>query len=259
LAEVSKPPSRHSILAPGNLLMLQERERLLVRILRERAIDTLAGRRVFEAGCGGGYNLRLMLQWGAHPGDLAGIDLDEAAVEYCHQSVSDIRVHHGSAATIPEAAEHFDLSIAFTLFSSVPSDDVARQIGAEIIRVTRPGGLILVYDMRRTNPWNPAVHKVVKADIRRWFPGCRLQSHSLTLLPQVARPIGRFVPALYGLLSSLPPLRTHAMYVLQRPAGRVVDVDAFARENASVETATSAQATVIASASRRSGSDASRA
>jgi hypothetical protein len=94
---------------------------------------------------------------------------------------------------------------------------VAAGIGRELVRITRPGGLIFVYDMRYPNPWNKDVRRITKAAIRRWFPGCRLRTRTLTLLPQLARPIGRRAGFLYGPLAAVPPLRSHALYVLQTP------------------------------------------
>jgi SAM-dependent methyltransferase len=214
--------SRHSILEMGNLLMLQERERFLVQLFRKQEIHTLEGLHVFEAGCGGGYNLRQMVQWGARPENLAGIDVDPAAADYSRSHSPEIRVHCGSAAHIPEADESFDLCMAFTLFSSVPDEDVAHGIGREMFRITRPGGLIVVYDMRRRNPANRRVHPIGPDDLRRWFPKCPLRVRSITLAPPIARPAGRYAPWLYGPLSFIPLLRTHAMYVLRRPATAVV-------------------------------------
>ena len=210
--------NQHSILHPGNLLMVQERERLILRLLRRQGVDSLEAFRAFEAGCSTGYNLRLLVQWGARPEHLAGIDIDGAAVDYVKSRSPGIRAHLGSADTVPEADEVFDLSLAFTLFSSVPDEDVARGIAAEMFRVTRPGGLILVYDMRRANPRNPAVHAVKAEDVRRWFPRCPMRVKTITLAPPIARPGGRYAPWAYGVLASIPPLRTHAMYVLRRPA-----------------------------------------
>lgn len=210
--------AKHSILEPGNLMMVQERERFLLKLLRRHGYESLDELRAFEAGCSTGYNMRLLVQWGGRPEHIAGIDLDEAAVEYCASHSPEIRVHHGSADSIAEADECFDLSIAFTLFSSVPNEEVARGIARELFRITRPGGLILVYDMRRRNPANRAVHPISSDDIRRWFPKCPLRTTPITLAPPIARPLGRFAPFLYGPLAALPPLRTHAMHVLRRPA-----------------------------------------
>lgn len=206
-----------SILQPGNLLMVQERERYLAGLFRRVGWHSLAHLRAFEAGCSTGYNLRLLVQWGARPEHLAGQDLNGEAVRYCRSRSPEVRVHEGSAERVPEPDQAFDLSLAFTLFSSVPDEDVAQRIAAEMVRVTRPGGLILVYDMRRRNPRNPKVHPVSAEDVRRWFPRCPMRVKTLTLAPPIARAVGRFAPWLYGPLAAIPLLRTHAMYVLRRP------------------------------------------
>lgn len=207
-----------SVLDPGNQLIVQERERLLARTFQEHGHRTLSDARVFEAGCGGGYNLRQMVQWGAEPANVAGIELSEERVAYTRERCAGMRVHHGSAESIPEPDQSFDVSLAFTLFSSIGDEAVAERIAQELFRITRPGGLIVVYDMRRSNPGNGAVHAVDRDDIQRWFPKCRVKTHHLTLAPPVARRMGRFTSFLYGPLVTIPPLRTHSMHVMRRPA-----------------------------------------
>jgi len=210
--------SRHSILEPGNLLMVQERERFLLGVFGRQGIDSLDGIRVFEAGCSTGYNLRLMVQWGGRPENMAGLDLDPAATDYAKAHSPEIRVHSGSAAAVPEPDGNFDLSLAFTLFSSVHDEDVAHGIARELFRLTRPGGLIIIYDMRRRNPANRQVHPIAMDDIRRWFPKCPVRARSITLAPPIARPLGHYAPWLYGPLATIPLLRSHTMFVLRRPA-----------------------------------------
>lgn len=209
--------ANQSILEAGNLLMVQERERFLRKLLRTHGFDSLDQFRAFEAGCSTGYNMRLFVQWGARPENIAGIDLDPAAVDYNRARAPEIRVHSGSASDIPETDATFDLALAFTLFSSVPDEGDAHAIAAELFRITRPGGLIVVYDMRKRNPGNRNVHPVTADDVRRWFPKCPMRVTTITLAPPLARPIGRWAPWLYGPLSAIPFLRSHAMYVLRRP------------------------------------------
>ena len=205
-----------SILNPGNLLMVQERERFLAGFFRRAGFSSLDDVRVFEAGCSTGYNLRAMVQWGGRPENMAGIDLDPAAVDYCKAHAPEIRVHSGSADHIPEADGGFDLALAFTLFSSVPDEAVSAGIGRELSRIVRPGGFVIVYDMRRKSPGNRNVHPVSSQDVRRWFPKCQLKSRSITLAPPLARGIGRRAGWCYGVLAAVPLLRTHEMHVLKK-------------------------------------------
>lgn len=211
------------MLDPGDLLMVQERERILARIFQRAGFRTLEAASIFEAGSGGGYNLRQFVQWGAHPGNLAGIDIDVDRVAYCMEHSPAIRVHIGSAESIPEEDGAFDISVAFTLFSSIHDEEVSAAIGEELYRVTRPGGLILIYDMRRNNPRNNTVHAVARDDIHRWFPKCRVRGRHLTLAPPLARVVAKRAPFLYGPLALVPLLRTHSLYVLRRPASSPFD------------------------------------
>jgi SAM-dependent methyltransferase len=211
-------PGRYSILNPGDLAIIQERERALNRVLRRYGYNTLEGVRVFEAGCGGGYNLRMFQQWGCLPGDLAGVDIDGERIEQLRANNPGFRVYEGSASSVPEDAASFDIAIAFTLFSSVADDGTSAAIAAEMSRVTKAGGLMLVYDMRRKSPRNPSVHPVSDEDVRRWFPDCRPRRVRLTLVPPLARMVCSRLPALYGPLAVLPLARTHTLHVMRRPA-----------------------------------------
>lgn len=209
--------NRHSLLETGNLLMVEERERYLAHLLRRAKVESLEGLRFFEAGCAGGYNLRMFVQFGARPENVVGMDLDGASVDYCRAHASDITVHHGSADEVPEPDESFDVSLAFTLFSSVPTEEISQGIANELLRVTKPGGLVLVYDMRRKSPRNPSVHPISNDDVRRWFAGCSIASRSITLAPPLARILGRRAPGLYGLFAAIPPLRTHSYHAVRKP------------------------------------------
>ena len=207
---------RHSILRPGNLLMVQERERLLARLLSASSLGPLEELRVFEAGCSTAYNLRLLVQWGCRPEHLAGIDLDPDAVAYARSRSPGIRIHEGRAQAIAEPDGAFDLTLAFTLLSSAGGPEPARAIAAELVRITRVGGLVLVYDMRRRST-NPSVRRVSRADIQSWFPRCRIRSRSLTLAPPLARAAGSRAPWAYGPMAALPFLRTHALHMITVP------------------------------------------
>jgi SAM-dependent methyltransferase len=202
----------------GTICILQERERALSGVLRKAGFRNLEGVKLFDAGCGTGYSLRQFVQWGAHPKDLAGIDIDNTRIEYARSHAPAIRVHGGSAESIPEPDKSFDVCFAARLFSSLHNEDAAERIALEMFRITRPGGLIVVYDIRRKQPGNPAIQSVDADDIRRWFPKCRAKTRHLTLPSTLAGILGRIGPAAYGTVGLVPPVRTHSLHVMRRPA-----------------------------------------
>lgn len=197
--------------------MIQERERYVAKIVRHRFGESLDEARVFEAGCGGGYNLRQLVQWGFAPENLLGVDVDQARVAYARTHSAQIDIRHCSADQVAAPDSSYDFSLAFTLFSSVPDEETAAAIAEEMFRLTAPGGILLIYDMRRRNPYNDVIRPVGADDIRRWFPKCPMVSRSITLVPPLARFAGRRAPWLYGPLAKLPFLRSHAMYLLRKP------------------------------------------
>lgn len=193
--------------------MLDERRLLVAEVLRRAGRDDARGLRVFEAGCSSGYNLREFVQLGADPRDLAGIDISAEKVEAGRLIAPLLRLHAGDAQVVPEPDASFDIGLAFTLFSSVPGEAASAAIAAELMRVVRPDGLILVYDMRRPSPSNSSVHRIRRSDSDRWFPGCRRRTYTLTVAP----PLARRLPALYGIFRLAPILRTHEFHVLRLP------------------------------------------
>jgi len=205
---------------PGTLLVEQERERLLAKVLRGRGWGSLEDMRLFDAGCGSGDNLRLFTRWGARPSNLMGMDSDPELTAYCVSRSPEIRIHTGNAERVPEPDRSFDVSLAFTLFSTVHDEELRSTIAAEMFRVTKPGGLILVYDRRRADG---AAGVVTPADIRRWFPKCPARVHRLTLGHALTSAAGRFAPWAYGALAAIPLLRTHLLIELKRPAQSIFD------------------------------------
>src|SRR3970282_1559087 len=115
LRAIRRPEDRreHSALEMGNLLMLQERERFLVKHFALRGIRSLEEFRVFAAGCSAGYNLRLMVQGGARPENVVGMEIDPSQANYVASRSSQIRVHVGSADSIPGGDKTFDLGVPF--------------------------------------------------------------------------------------------------------------------------------------------------
>ena len=65
---------RYSFLSPAVYMSVQERERALLRWIRDCGVAPLASRRLIEIGCGSGQNLLDLLRFGFQPE--SGVDLE---------------------------------------------------------------------------------------------------------------------------------------------------------------------------------------
>jgi SAM-dependent methyltransferase len=191
--------------------------------LQRAGLWPLAGRRVLDVGCGSGRVLAGLQAWGARPADLVGVDLLPERAAAARRNYPEIDFRRANAERLDFADASFHLVLVFTVFSSILDPGMAANVAAEIRRVCAPGGGVLWYDFRYDNPRNPHVRGVGKGDAAALFPGWRLDLRSLTLLPPLARRLGRFTPRLYPALSRVPFLRTHYLGVLGKEEGRRKD------------------------------------
>ena len=212
-------PDLYSLAHDSNLFARQQLERSLVKLLRRNNNFPLHDKRVADIGCGGGSWLLEYATWGANTVDLAGIDIDGEKISRAAGRLADTDLRTGDACHLPWENGRFDIVSQYTLFSSILSAPVRMSVASEMLRVLKPGGLILWYDMRIGNPANKSVLGMNEQEIRRLFPHCRIDLEKTTLAPPLAR---RIVPLswIIGMaLESIPLLRTHYAAVIQKPLG----------------------------------------
>ena len=146
-----------------------------------------------------------------------GVDLREEAVARAASAHPWASFVAASADALPVEAESFDVVVAAVLFSSLPSDTMERAVAGEISRVLRPGGSLVWYDMRYPNPANAAVHPLRRGRIKSLFRGWTGRLDAMTVIPPLARRLGVATHALYPVLHSFVPLRSHLLGALRKP------------------------------------------
>jgi ubiquinone/menaquinone biosynthesis C-methylase UbiE len=208
--------NRWSSANPGNRSILAERRRAFARLLAEAGMNPIGDRRVIEVGSGTGSELAWLVELGARPSNLAGIDLLPDRVAVARSAFPQIDFRQGNAERLDFAGGSFDLAMAITIFSSILDPAMASNVAAEIERVLKPGGGLLWYDVRYDSVSNPNVKAVPRARVRALFPGMEGRLSTTTLLPPLARRLGPATPILYPTLRLLPPLRSHLVGVLRK-------------------------------------------
>lgn len=202
---------------PGNRAIAAERARVLKNALDSAGFMSLANRRVLDVGCGYGAILASLQQWEAQPTHLFGVELLGERVAEAQTHHPELQIQQGNGANLACQDSIFDLVIFFTVFSSVLDTEVRRSMANEAIRVLKPGGAIVWYDFRVRNPNNPHTRPLTRADIRAMFPEFHTKLQTVTLLPPLARRLGKLTSVLYPLLRNIPFLRTHYLGLLVKP------------------------------------------
>ncbi|WP_395698893.1 class I SAM-dependent methyltransferase [Aquabacterium sp.] len=210
---------RYSLLQPDVWQTVQERQRALLRLFARRGLSDLAALRLLEVGCGAGGNLLEFLRMGLRPEHLAGVELLPERHEIARAVLPPaVTLWQGDASRLPVEPASRDIVCQFTVFSSLLDDAFQQQLAAAMWSWVAPGGGVLWYDFTIDNPRNRDVRGVPLRRVEALFPHARLWHRRLTLAPPLARVLCRIHPALYTVFNTLPPLRTHVLAWLEKPA-----------------------------------------
>ncbi len=134
------------------------RRRVLNAVLDGIALPP--GAHVLDAGCGSGRELDEL----ARRGRVAGVDVSDACVARA-RSRGHADVHRAAIEQLPFADATFDLVTCLDVIEHTPDD---RATLAELRRVTRPGGLLVVTVPAYPSLWS--AHDVVNRHFRRYRP-----------------------------------------------------------------------------------------
>jgi ubiquinone/menaquinone biosynthesis C-methylase UbiE len=136
------------------------------RRLREMTVSLAQvhpGDRILEVGCGTGTLTMAARQKAGTTGSAFGIDLIPGMIELCRQKAAqanlDITYQVGSMAEIPFPADRFDVVLcSFMIFHM--SAGVRSKGLAEVRRVLKPGGRLLIFDL--SLPTRPIARGIAK-------------------------------------------------------------------------------------------------
>lgn len=153
---------------PVVLHLAQERERAALALLAAAGLS-LAGLRVLDVGCGHGREFTNLLRWGASPEGMAGVDLMRPRLQAA-RAQSRALLAQASADALPFADASFDVVCQHVVFSSVVDDALKRRSAAEMLRVLKPGGHVLWYDIARQRSRDPQLRALPRAEVQSLLP-----------------------------------------------------------------------------------------
>jgi ubiquinone/menaquinone biosynthesis C-methylase UbiE len=106
-----------------------------------------SGERALDAGCGTGIYTRRLLEHGL---EVTGVDTDPEMLVAARLKAPEARLLEVDVTRLPFADGEFDLALAVTLICFV--DDAERAVN-ELVRVTHPGGRVVLGELNRWSLW----------------------------------------------------------------------------------------------------------
>lgn len=198
-------------------------DRANIRALQRLDLDR-ATARILDVGCGSGAGLIQFLRLGFQQKLMSGVDISpERATEAREvMPLADIRCESADAMSYADGA--FDLVFESTMFVLLPSDDTARRIAREMIRVTKPGGYLMLIDWRYSKPGSDVYKAMTPARIAELFDvggATQLVARERgALVPPVGRFLSRHLPSLYFAVQAIAPFMVgQVTTVLQKRNG----------------------------------------
>jgi SAM-dependent methyltransferase len=199
---------------PVSLYYRQAQERAVIDLINRFRLP-IEGFKLLDIGCGKGIWIRFLASLGVDPKGLYGLDLVLERIQHARMSSPpDAGLLVGNAEALPFTTGFFDMVWQFVVFSSIFDDYLRSRIGSEIVRVLRPGGYILWYDLRRGD--NLVTRDTNPAGLRSYFPGCELLYLKRLHPPYATRLAGKSI-FLCEMLDRIPGMpKTHALALLQK-------------------------------------------
>jgi SAM-dependent methyltransferase len=206
------PAQNYNMLNTDVWQTVHDRQRNLIALLNKHAPANVNELKVLEIGCGSGGNILELLRLGFVSKNLTANELLlDRATNATENLPSAVNIIQGDAANLTFLPETFDIVYQSTMFSSLLDTEFQNTLANKMWKWVKPGGGILWYDFIYNNPNNTDVRAVTLNRIYQLFPESSIDVRRVTLAPPISRAVCKVHPSLYGLLNSIPLLRTHLM------------------------------------------------
>jgi ubiquinone/menaquinone biosynthesis C-methylase UbiE len=147
-------------------------DRQIIQAINQLNIE-LTDQRILDVGSGYGRLLRFWAEMGAAPSNLFGIDLAFYRLQHARGLLQRAGYAYSSAGELPFPDHTFDVTSQFSAFSSIFDHVLRRKAAAEMVRVLRPAGWLIWYDVSYSKGESPQA--ITRSDVLALFPGLKLK------------------------------------------------------------------------------------
>lgn len=123
---------------------------VMSRVRDWNEFDTLApyidpNTKLLDAGCAHGRLVPTLLRQNLKKENYTGIDISENLILKAQKLFPDIHFDIGDVCNLPYRNNMFDVTVSSAVLHHIPSQELRVQMIQELIRVTKPGGKIVLF------------------------------------------------------------------------------------------------------------------
>lgn len=166
--------------------------------------------RILDVGCGGGGDIYELIRLNYRCENITGIDILPERLAEAKDSWPQMCFIQGDACRMEFEDGCFDLVFESTMFATLPDDVLSAGIAAEMVRVCKPGGYLLLRDWWTPKPRDTNYKALTKKRLGKLF-AVGGSTHLVgiykgALVPPVGRFLSARLPSLYFLVAAMMPM-----------------------------------------------------
>ena len=177
--------------------------------------------RIIDIGCGSATQLINLVSLGFNQDNLFGIDINKVDIDFAQRNYPLLNLSWQDATNLNFKNNYFDLTYESTMFVQITNSNISQKIANEMIRITKKGGYLILFDWRYGKFNNANFLACNKRRIKELFKVDKstklISIEKGMLIPPIGRFLSKNMSSMYFVFSRLFPFFIgQVAYVLQK-------------------------------------------
>ena len=211
---------RDDLLNPETLYQFLALKKCFVNSLNKISLKKKESR-IIDIGCGSASQLINLVSLGFNQDNLFGIDINKVDINFAKKNYPLLNLSLQDATNLDFKNNYFDLTYESTMFVQITNNRISQKIANEMIRITKKGGHLILFDWRYGNFNNANFLACNKRRIKELFKVDKstklISIEKGMLIPPIGRFLSKNMGSIYFVFSRLFPFFVGQIaYVLQK-------------------------------------------
>lgn len=199
---------RDDLLNPETLYQFLALKKCFVNSLYKIRLNKKESK-IIDIGCGSASQLISLVSLGFSQDNLFGIDINKVDINFAKKNYPLLNLSWQDATNLDFKNNYFDLTYESTMFVQITNNRISQKIANEMIRITKKGGHLILFDWRYGNFNNANFLACNKRRIKELFKVDKstklISIEKGMLIPPIGRFLSKNMSSMYFVFSKLFP------------------------------------------------------